>query len=105
MRVMWVFTVASLSWSVPASSVLLRQPAGDGWGEQRVALLDELDRVDQVVRCHVLEQESAGSGGERGVDVLVEVERGQHEHSDRVAVGGGWRLGQDPSGGFEAVQL
>ena len=37
------------------------------------------DRACQVLRADVLEQEAAGPGRERGVDVLVEVEGGQDD--------------------------
>jgi hypothetical protein len=49
----------------------------------------------------MLEQEPAGPGGQRAVDVLVEVEGRQH---DDPAAGAGL-LGQDPPGGLEAVHF
>ena len=36
---------------------------------------------DELLGRHVLEQEAAGPRAQRLVDVLVEVERGEHEHA------------------------
>ena len=52
----------------------------------------------QLLRRHVLEQEPARAGPQRRVDVLVEVERGQHEHP-RGRAGG-----DDPPGRLDPVQ-
>ena len=57
---------------------LLDQPAGDRRGQQGVAGGDHPHRVDQLLRRRVLEQEPAGAGAQRGVHVVVEVERRQH---------------------------
>ena len=40
--------------------------------------------VDELLRRGVLEQEAARAGAQRLVDVLVEVERGQHQHPRSV---------------------
>ena len=60
---------------------------------------DDVDRGDQLLRRRVLEQEAAGAGPQRLVDVLVEVERGQHQHARRVA-----GRGEDPPGRLEPVE-
>ena len=60
------------------------QPAGDGGSEQGVAGRDDAHGVQQLVAAGVLQQEAAGAGAQRVVDVVVEVERGEHEHPDRV---------------------
>src|SRR5262249_45020263 len=51
----------------------------DGRGEQRLASADRADGAGQLLAGSVLEQEAAGSGFHSVVDVLVEVEGGQHE--------------------------
>jgi hypothetical protein len=43
-----------------------------------------MDRLHQEVGSGVLEQEAAGSGLERAMDVLVEIEGGDHHHRERV---------------------
>lgn len=68
--------------------------------QQRVAGADHADGGDQVFGRDVLEEEAAGSGGQRRVDEVVEVERGQDDHARRV--GGAV---QDTAGGLQAVQL
>src|SRR4051812_22043734 len=62
---------------VEAGHELRDQPSGDGRCEERVAGRDHADRVQQLARPGVLEQEPARAGAERGVDVLVEVEGGE----------------------------
>jgi len=75
------------------------QPAGDGRGEQRVAGANRAHRGDELLGRGVLEQEPARPGGQRGVDVLVEVEGGE---DDDPAPGS--RLGpEDAAGGLEPV--
>jgi hypothetical protein len=54
----------------------------------------------QVLRRHVLEQESTGAGRERGVDVLVQVEGGEDDDPRRR---GG--PGEDAAGGLQTVDL
>ncbi len=44
---------------------------------------DRAHRGQQVLGEGVLEQEAAGAGAQRGVDVLVQVEGGQDEHARR----------------------
>ena len=61
---------------------LLDQPLGDRGSDQGVSLGDDPDRLDQPLRSDVLEEEPLTSGPQRLVDVLVEVERGEHEHRD-----------------------
>ena len=56
------------------------QPPGHRRGEQRVAGGHHADRVDQFGGGGVLEQEAAGAGPQRLVHVVVEVERGEHQH-------------------------
>ena len=80
----------------------LHQPPGDGRREQRVAAAHQPDRGDQVLGGDVLEQEAAGPGGQRGVHVLVQVERGQHDDPRAVPAARG---GQDPPGRLEPVHL
>jgi len=76
----WVLTVAAL---------------GDGRRDQGVAGGDDVDGGDQLLRRDVLEQEAAGAGAERIVDVLVEVERGEHEHRDPLLALGHLGRGHD----------
>jgi hypothetical protein len=57
------------------------QAAGDRRRQQRVAARDDPDAGRELLRRHVLEQEPAGARAQRLVDVLVEVERGEHEHA------------------------
>ena len=65
----------------------LDQPAGDRGGEQRVAVADHPDGGDQVLGRDVLEQEAAGPRGQRRVDILVQVERGQDDDPQSSASG------------------
>ena len=60
---------------------LADQPAGDARGEQRVAGGDDAHGLDQPFGRDVLEQEAARAGAEGVVDVLVEIERREHEHA------------------------
>ena len=80
----------SFSRSVSSSSVrpcvrrrLLSEPRdetlGRGRAEERVPGRDDADRVHQLRRLDVLEEEAARAGADGGVDVLVEIERRQHE--------------------------
>ena len=45
----------------------------------------DADRRDELLGRRVLEQEAARAGSQRGVDVLVEVERGQDQHARSAA--------------------
>ena len=52
--------------------------------------MDDVDRFKQPLAWGVLEQEPRRSGAEHAEDVLVEVERREHEHSwPRLDVGAG----------------
>jgi hypothetical protein len=77
----------------------LDETAGDGRGQQRVARADHADGGHEVFGCGVLEEETGGPRGQGRVDVAVEVERGQDDHTWFVV-----RSGQDVAGGFQAVQ-
>ena len=55
---------------------------------------------DELLRRDVLEQEAAGSGAERVVDVLVHVEGRQH-HDLRL----GRAVGEEPARRLDAVEL
>ena len=75
------------------------EPAGHRGREQRLAAGDEGDRADEVGGLAVLEQEPRRPGAQGAVDVLVEVEGGQHEHR-----GAGQRgVGDDRVQGGQAV--
>jgi hypothetical protein len=65
------------------------QPAGHRRGQQGVACGDHADRVYELGGGGVLDQEAAGAGPERLIDVFVEVEGGEHQHSRPVRAGGG----------------
>src|ERR1700733_954251 len=58
---------------------LADEAAGGGRGEDRVAGGDSADRVGQVIRLRVFEQETAGPRAQPGVDVVVQVEGGQDQ--------------------------
>ena len=60
------------------SSISRRVTVG---AKQRAAGGDDADRGDQLLLGRVLEQEAARAGAQRLVDVLVEVEGGEHEHA------------------------
>src|SRR5215467_4802417 len=92
----WVLTVASLTNSPSAISALLRPRASSRStscsravseasrdGDGAVSGGGRAHRGDQIMPRRVLEQEPAGSGPERLVDVVVEVERGEHDHLGR----------------------
>src|SRR3954447_2632888 len=75
------------------------QPAGHRRIEQRGAPVDHPYRVDHPLRLGVLEQETGGPGAQRGEQVLVETEGGQHQNSGRGAAfgdRGGRREPADP---------
>jgi hypothetical protein len=54
--------------------------------EKRVARRNRPHRADELIARRVFEQESGGSGPHRLVDVLVEVERRQHQHARPIPV-------------------
>ena len=68
----------------PAVGERLEQPGGDARGDQRVAVGGGVDGLGEQRRPGVLEQEAAGAGPQRGVDVLVEVEGGDDDDGERV---------------------
>ena len=64
----------------------VEQPPRDGRREQRLAARDDPDRVDELRRLDVLEQEAARARAQRLEDVLVEVERGEdQDRAPRIA--------------------
>src|SRR6202000_2619146 len=73
--------------------------AGDCRGEQRVPGGDHPHGRDELRGGGVLEEEAAGAGAQRVEDVLVEIERCEHEDLGGVATAG------DPSGRFNPVEL
>src|SRR6266540_4505954 len=82
-----------------AAGELFDQAAGDRWGEQRFALGDGADGVGELFGADVFEEEAAGAGFHRVVDVFVHVEGCQHQHPGRL------RVGDQAAGRFEPVQL
>ena len=78
---------------------LLDHPLRDRGGQQRVSAGHDPDRLEELLGRVVLQDESAGAGSERLVDVLVQVERRQDQHPGRV-VGG-----EDPPRRLEPVEL
>ena len=60
---------------------LAHETARHGGREQRVAGCDDAHGVEERLRPHVLEQETARPGAESVVDVLVEIERREDDHS------------------------
>ena len=81
---------------------LLDQALGDRGRDQRVAGGDDADRGDELFGEDVFEQEAAGAGAQCVVDVLVEVEGGEHQDRHRMVIVG---LGEDSASGFEAVDV
>jgi hypothetical protein len=70
-----------------AAGELADQAAGDARGQQRIAVGQGADRRQQFLGCGVLEQEPAGAGPQRAVDVVVEPVRPGPLRT-RSAVGG-----------------
>jgi len=83
---------------VPAGE-LADHAGGDGGRQEPVAHGDGPDARDELLGRLVLEHEPAGAGVQRLVDVLVEVERREHEHP-RVGP-----LDEDPARRLQAVEL
>ncbi len=77
------------------------QATGDRWCDQRIARCDDADGVEELVGCGVFEQEPRRAGSQRRVNVLVEVERGEHEDPCRVEV----VVGGDQFGGCDPVEV
>ena len=65
----------------------VEQPTRDGRGDQRVAGGDDADGGDEVGRRDVLEQEPARTGAKRVHDVLIRVERREHEDARAARLG------------------
>ena len=61
-----------------------QQPRGHVRRDERVAGGGRTDRLSEQVGAGVLEQEAAGAGAQRAVDVLVEVERRDDDDRERV---------------------
>ena len=76
----------------------LDQPPRHRRCEERSAVRDDADRGHELVLFRVLEQERARPGAERLVDVLVEVERREHDDTGRV------RGGDDLPGRLDPVE-
>src|ERR1035441_5254171 len=66
------------AWRGPAAEVLDQAP-GDGGSEQRLASRHRPHGAGQLLTAGVLEQEAARAGLHRAVNVLIEVEGGQHQ--------------------------
>ena len=64
------------------------QAAGDAGRDDGVAGRDDADCRQEVVQRHVLDQEPARPGPQRAVDVVIVVERGEHEHVSAQVAGG-----------------
>src|SRR5215207_11210648 len=79
---------------------LLDQAAGDGGGQQGVALRRDPHGPYEVLGRDVLEEEAAGAGGQGVEDVFVQVVGGQDDDPGRR--GGAARAGE-ASGGLDAV--
>ena len=60
------------------------EPAGDRRRQHRVAGRDDADRLLQVARRRVLEQEAVGAGLQGAEHVVVDVERREDEDARRV---------------------
>ncbi len=63
------------------------QPSRHRRSEQCVAARDDTNRLDQVGRPNVLQQETARPCAQRSEHVLVRVERGEDDDPSRVARG------------------
>ena len=74
----------------------LDEAAGDRRGQQRVAAGDDADARGELLGRDVLEQEPAGPGAQRLVDVLVRVEGREHQDAHGVLAGLGERPGAWP---------
>ena len=74
----------------------LQQSRCNGRAEQRIAVRDQPDRVDEIGGTHVFEQEAARARTDGGIDVFVEVERGQDEDPRRAAGRDDLSRGLDP---------
>ena len=87
--------------ALPGGGERGEQPHRDVRRDERVTGGGGVHGLDQQLRPGVLEQEAARARLERTVHVLVQVERRDHDHRERVRhVGSG-----EPAGGLDAVQL
>jgi hypothetical protein len=77
---------AGLSWAEARD--LRDQAPCDRRCEEHLARCDDAHRLEQRLRGHVLQQETARAGLERVVDVLVDVEGGQDEDARHVELSG-----------------
>ena len=69
--------------------------------QQRLALRDDPDARGELLGRDVLEQEPGRAGAQRLVDVLVEVEGGEHQDAHRVLAG----LREQPPRRLDPVEL
>ena len=76
------------------------EPAGDAGGEEGIAGGDDPHGVEDVFGSGVFEEEAARSAAQRLVDVVIEIERGQHDDPYPGELG----IAGDPSGGLEPVE-
>ena len=72
----------------------LDHPSCHGRSEAAVSGGDDSDGLDQLLGCRVLEQKTRGAGAQGSEDVLVEVERGEHDGPGRQP-----GRGDEPGGG------
>src|SRR4051812_4175267 len=70
---------ARLLWLDDGLCEAVKQPTGDRRRDHRIAGSNGPNRRDQILRWCVFEQKSTGSSAKRRYDVLVEIERRQHE--------------------------
>jgi hypothetical protein len=70
------------------------EPADRGREQQRLAAVYRADRVDEVLSGGALEQESPCSCPQRVVDVVVVLERGDHDDRGAAAI----ELAEEPGG-------
>jgi hypothetical protein len=77
----------------------LDQLASDGWGKHGFAGRHGAHGSDQLITAGVLEEETARAGLEGVVDVLVQIEGGQHQDPRAGATL------DEPGGCFDAVHL
>src|SRR5262249_37979361 len=88
---------AGVGWS---GQVLADQAAGDRGGKQGVASGGEPYPGQEVGRFGVFDEEPAGSGAQRGVDMLVDAVVGEDDHVDAGQSG----VGGDLAGCLDTVE-
>ncbi len=76
------------------------QPPRHSRSEERTARGHDSNPGDELLFGRVLEQEPARAGSQRLVDVLVEIERREHEHARRLL-----RTVDDPARRLDAVDV